>query len=95
MRSSPNLRLDSTIFKPARPDLIFQASASEKAAIARFLEFALKDLKFQFEDLRRELGSPTTAELAAQLADLQTHAIIIRKYLAALKSGLDAMEQVN
>jgi hypothetical protein len=73
----------------------FRATASEKAAIKRFLDFALKDLKFQFEGLRHELASPTTADRAAQLDDLQTHAVIIRKYVEALKSGLDAMEQVN
>ena len=73
----------------------FQASASDKVAIRRFLYFALKDLKFQFQGLCRELDSPITVGRSDQVHELQTHAVIIRKYIEALKSGLDAMEQVN
>ena len=73
----------------------FQASASEKATIKHFLDFALKDLKFQFERLRREQESPSTAINTWDLEATQAQAITIRKYVEALKSGLDAMEQVN
>ena len=96
MLSNPtrkSLRIVGGADEPEQPN--FEAMSAEKAAIKRFLDFALKDLKFQYQALRAELGSPTLAGYNTKLAQLQNSAVMMTKYVEALREGLDQMEQVH
>jgi hypothetical protein len=65
----------------------FEATEADGAAIARFLEFALADIKYQFDEMNREPGLSRN-----DLAEAQATAILLSNYVGGLRSGLDAMK---
>lgn len=66
---------------------ISEGASVELVGIRRFIQFALADIKFQFEELNKQLGVSRNTLQASQ----QT-AIMLSNYLSALRDGIDEME---
>lgn len=72
------------------PEPTFTASAVEKLAIKRFLDFAGLDIKYQFQQLQKALPFDRAA-----IEDHQAMAVALSNYLVGLKTGLDAMIKIE
>lgn len=66
------------------PQPTFEATDAERATLRRFLDFALADLKFQWQEMQKALPFDR-----AELEHHQTMAIAFSKYVNALGEGLD------
>lgn len=69
------------------PEPTFTASAVEKLAIKRFLDFAALDVKYQLQKLNKvDLAGVERNQIAAK---------IISVYLIALRAGVDGMPKIE
>ena len=66
---------------------VFEATAVEKLTIDRFLAFALADIKWQFDEMNREVGIDRRT-----LQSAQDTAVLLSNYVGGLRSGIEQMK---
>lgn len=64
----------------------FEATFLEQMAIKRFLDFALADIKFQFEQMNRTPGMARD-----EMQGAQDTAVMLSNYVKGLRGGIEAM----
>lgn len=68
----------------AKPE--FVATKAELETITRFLTFALADLKYQLDDMKKETG-----HTQLEIQDAQSYAILATNYIKGLSGGIEQM----
>ena len=84
MNTPKYLRVVGGKTAPVAPE--FTATFVEKLVLKRFIDFAMADVKWQFDKMSDERGLPR-----AQLQQAQDTAVMLSNYLQGLKGGIDQM----